>query len=256
MATESVVPPRAFQKLGLKLVGATLALLSLGWFVSSWRTIQSEQQLLSDQLDARGSSLKEMASLALRESMLIEDAPVIGGFCRFLAREQPDVLFAQVRRATDGKIIGEAFDDAQNQRRPGTTRMYSADIVAKDSTGKAKVIGTVCVGLDTDSLTKLKQARVKTLGAEAAVSFIAMAIVLALMLRRTVAQPVSELDRQAVALGHGDLDTPIRLASNDELGRLASTLDEMRRNLRASYTEVQTTNIELRRVGEIRDRTM
>jgi signal transduction histidine kinase/ActR/RegA family two-component response regulator len=257
VTTETASTARGFHKLGLKLVGATLLLLSLGWLVSSWRTIQSEEQLLSDQLDARGNSLKEMASLALREQMLTEDAPVIQGFCEFLAKEQADVLFAQVRRAGDGKILGEASDEAQHHGQKAVkSRLYSADILAK-ADGKAdKVIGVVSVGLDTGSLTELKKERVETLALEAGLSFFAMAIILALMLRFTVANPVSELDRQAVALGHGDLDSTIQLKSNDELGRLATTLDEMRKNLRSSYTEIQTTNIELRRVGEIKDRTM
>jgi signal transduction histidine kinase/ActR/RegA family two-component response regulator len=262
VATDPASKPRRIHKLGLKLVGATLILLSIGWSVSSWNTIRSEQQLLSEQLDARGNSLKEMASLALREAMLTEggpDAPVIRGFCERLAKEQADVLFAQVRRESDGKIIGEAYDEAQpDARLPGATRLYSAKILAaeKDAAGNAQVLGTVSFGLATDSLKKLKQERLKALAGEAAVSFVAIAVLLALVLRRTVTLPVSKLDRQAVALGHGDLDSPIRLESNDELGRLAITLDEMRENLRSSYTEVQTTNIELRRLDEIKDRTM
>ena len=260
MTTESASPPRGSQKLGLKLVGATLLLVLLGSLVSSWRTIRSEEQLLSDQLDARGNSLKEMASLALRDPMLVDggDAPVLQSVCNSLAREQSDVLFAQVRRA-DGKILAQAFDDPGHAtRKPGTSRLYSAEILAphKDERGVARSLGVVSVGLDTDSLTVLKRARMKTLALEGGFWFIATALMLALMLRRTVAVPVAELDRQALALGHGDLDTPIRIDSNDELGRLAITLDEMRRNLRSSYTQVQTTNIELRRLGEIKDRTM
>jgi signal transduction histidine kinase/CheY-like chemotaxis protein len=260
VATETTSPKTTFHKLGFKLIGTTLLFLSLGSLVSSWNTIQSEQQLLSDQLDARGNSLKQMASLSLREQLLTTpiDVPVIKSFCDFLANEQADVVFASVVRE-DGKTVAEAFDTSSGKSMsPESYRLYSTSILAgeKDETGQATVIGRVSVGLDTASLRRLKRARVRALATEAVGSFIAMAALLALMLRRTVALPVSELDRQAVALGHGDLDTPIRLSSNDELGRLASTLDDMRKNLRSSYTEIQSTNAELRRVGEIRDKTM
>jgi signal transduction histidine kinase/ActR/RegA family two-component response regulator len=76
------------------------------------------------------------------------------------------------------------------------------------------------------------------------------------LLRRTVLGPVERLDRQAVALGRGDLDSPITLDCKDELGRLASTLDEMRRNLRSSYNEIRAANEELRRIGSAKDETM
>jgi signal transduction histidine kinase len=46
------------------------------------------------------------------------------------------------------------------------------------------------------------------------------------------------------------------LDCKDELGRLASTLDEMRRNLRSSYNEIRAANEELRRIGSAKDETM
>jgi signal transduction histidine kinase/ActR/RegA family two-component response regulator len=239
------------------LISATLILLSLGLFVSSWNTIQSEEQLLSDQLDARGTSLKEMASLSCREYLLGSDYPYIQSFVEFLVKEQPDVLFARVVKA-DGRVVAQLADPALKLRSGSPSmRVYSADIVADGAVNAKQVIkGTVSVGLDTSSLMELKASRAKTLAIEGGVTFLLLACVLSTLLRWTVARPLSELDRHAVALGHGDLDTPIRASSNDELGRLATTLDDMRKNLRQSYTEIQAANAELRLVGEVKDKTM
>jgi signal transduction histidine kinase/ActR/RegA family two-component response regulator len=99
----------------------------------------------------------------------------------------------------------------------------------------------------------LKQKRTRTLLIEAGVSFCVIGLVLSFLLRRTVANPLETLDRQALALGRGDLDTPVRAASNNEIGRLANTLDGMRENLRASYFEIRANNEELKRLGAIKD---
>jgi signal transduction histidine kinase len=239
------------------LISATLILLSLGLFVSSWNTIESEQQLLSDQLDTRGNSLKQMASLSCREYLLIHDYPKIQTFVEVLVKEQPDVLCARVVRP-DGHVVAQLADATlKSSLWCPNMRTYSADILADGAPGaKPDVLGTISVGLDTSSLTALKASRAKSLVIEGGVTFVLLAFVLSVLLRRIVAGPVSQLDRSAVALGHGDLDTPIRLASNDQLGRLATTLDDMRKNLRSSYTEIQAANAELRLVGEIKDKTM
>jgi signal transduction histidine kinase/ActR/RegA family two-component response regulator len=257
VAAENRERPKGFHKLGFKLISATLILLSLGLFVSSWNTIQSEEQLLSDQLDARGNSLKEMAAISCRELLLGGDYPKIDSFVEFLVKEQDGVLFARVVRP-DGKVVAEQRDAVLKVPAAPSMRVFSADILPLNLVSNAKqaVIGTVSVGLDTSRLTELKASRAKTLAIEAGVTFALLACVLSLLLRHSVARPLSQLDRHAVALGHGDLDTPIRPASNDELGRLATTLDDMRKNLRSSYTEIQATNAELRLVGEIKDKTM
>ena len=64
-----------------------------------------------------------------------------------------------------------------------------------------------------------------------------------------------------MALGAGNLDAPIVIETNDEIGRLAATLDDMRKGLRRSYNELYQRNDpaaalpRLRRAVSARDAT-
>lgn len=61
-----------------------------------------------------------------------------------------------------------------------------------------------------------------------AVLTLVLALGLALLIARGVAEPVRRLAAATQRIGNGDYTTPIALARSDEFGRLASTLDTMR----------------------------
>lgn len=54
-------------------------------------------------------------------------------------------------------------------------------------------------------------------------------------------------------IAEGDLGTPINVSAQDEVGRLAQSLDTMRQKLRAAYEQVENTNGELE--SRVRERT-
>jgi signal transduction histidine kinase/ActR/RegA family two-component response regulator len=165
-------------------------------------------------------------------------------------------MSARVRRASDNKVLAEypsipILDD-------DSVREFSAEVLAPQTYGHdvRKIAGQVTLQISTKPLKDLKQVRRSELLLQGGLTFLALAAVMLVLLRMTVASPLERLARQATALGRGDLDAPIRLNTKDELGRLATTLDEMRRNLRASYNEIRTANEELKRVGTAKDETM
>jgi signal transduction histidine kinase/ActR/RegA family two-component response regulator len=246
---------RQLHRLGLRLIGATLVVVSVGLFVSSIHTVDSEEQLLSGQLTSLGESLAKLAALYSPNLVLSTDAPVLSEILENLVKDQPEVLFAQIRRMPENLELasaGKAPSSAPTSFREFRKEIYSP-ATARD---RPRVIAQVVLGVSTESITKLKATRRRELLFQGGLSFVALALVLMFLLRRTVVGPVAALDRQATALGRGDLDSPIRLDSRDELGRLAATLDGMRRNLRSSYNEIRTANEELKRVGAAKDETM
>jgi signal transduction histidine kinase/ActR/RegA family two-component response regulator len=250
---------RQLHRLGFRLIGATLAVVSAGLFVSSIHTVDSEEKLLSSELTSLGESLAQLAALYSPDYVLTSwgtsDVPVLREILDSLVRNQPDVMFAQIRRMPENRELASAGKPTRSD--PTTFREFRKEIYgpATDREGP-KVIGQVVLGISTDSISKLKATRRRELLLQGGLCFVALALVLMYLLRRTVVGPVAALDRQATALGQGNLDSPIRLASNDELGRLASTLDGMRRNLRSSYNEIRAANEELKRVGAAKDETM
>ncbi len=253
---------RRYGRLRVQLIGATLLVLSIGLVLTSVHTLQSEEQVLSDQLDARGNSLAQLAAVSCGELLLGSDYPRVRTILRALPQRDSDVVHVRAEKA-DGTTIFEVFGNPSD-RASGleTSRQYSADSFAAVETGPGEAaiepirVGRIHLGLSIHSLAAIKAQRTQVLALEAGVSFVVIGLVLAYLLRSRVAAPLERLDSQASALGRGDLDTPVEAASNNEIGRLAHTLDGMRENLRASYSEIRANNAELERMGLVKDRAM
>ncbi len=78
----------------------------------------------------------------------------------------------------------------------------------------------------------------------------AITIYLAWRLRALISDPLVEITRSAVAIGEGNLGTRVMVPPNrhNELGALAAAVENMRRNLKTHFSEVQTQN---QRMGTI-----
>lgn len=65
------------------------------------------------------------------------------------------------------------------------------------------------------------------------------AILVSLLVQRTVYEPLADLEGGAARLAGGDLDHPIPVRSDDELGQLAESFNSMMRALRNSRAELE-----------------
>ncbi|MBL8859778.1 MAG: response regulator [Planctomycetes bacterium] len=266
MSEQTRNPTSFFGRLGTKVISVTLLTLTLGFFLASVHTIQSEQALLSEQLDARGHSLARIGASSCIEYAAVNDYDKINTALLEIAQGDPDIDFVRVEDVT-GKVRSEANTGRFIGSDVGTWRTFAAPINIDLGTRSSKppqvsadgTIGShgrLVLGMNTRSLSQSKFARSTSLAIQAGLTFILIAVSMFLLLRHSVAKPLASLDEQAAALGRGDLDTPIYLKSRDELGRLALTLDRMRTNLRASYHEIQNNNEELRRLGKQKDQAL
>lgn len=61
---------------------------------------------------------------------------------------------------------------------------------------------------------------------------VVLIVIVAYVMSRQMGSPITRLTKWAEQLSHGNLDSDISLRSNDELSRLASSLDNMRQNLK------------------------
>jgi len=244
------------------MIGATLLVLSLGLIMTSTHTLQSEEELLSEQLDVRGNSLAELGAVSCSELILGQDYPRVRTILRALPQRDPDVVYVRAEKP-DGTTILEVYrTEGVAGDSVATSRHYVAEAYAlpESNPGEAAEepvhVGRITLGLSIASLARLEAERTRVLALEAGVSFLVIGVVLSYLLRRKLAKPLELLDAQAANLGRGDLDTPVQCKSNNEIGRLATTLDGMRENLRASYSEIRANNTELERMGRIKDRAL
>jgi len=64
-------------------------------------------------------------------------------------------------------------------------------------------------------------------------------VLLSIIVARLITRPVRRLERAAARIGEGDLDAPVVVPSRDEIGLVAETLEDMRRQLRSRDERLQ-----------------
>ena len=239
--------------LGVKMIGATLLLLGIAAFLLGWYVIAGERRVLQEQVEYQGKSLAKATAIFAVEPLLTMDYPVLETYVNRLALAEHGVAF--VRIVILDQVVVQAPDSAaQSLQDPATVRVFKAFVwVDPEAADDQQYIGTVEIGVLTLRFEQLVASRMWTLSIAAAVTFVLLAIALALLIRNNVARPVLKLDRFALALGDGDLESEIALTGGDELGRLAATMDAMRRNLKKSYNKIQDQNNKLQELDRMKN---
>lgn len=88
----------------------------------------------------------------------------------------------------------------------------------------------------------------RRLEAGAMVVAVALAVVVGTVTARSIFRPIATLRQAALRMGAGDLETPVSLASHDEMGVLGDALQQMARDLRQTMTALTEAVTERDRV--------
>ncbi|RLJ21003.1 hypothetical protein DJ030_05585 [bacterium endosymbiont of Escarpia laminata] len=233
--------------LSLKLIGTISLFLALVTLGNGLYITLSERQVLSEQLDAQGESLARAASIFALEPLLIRDYPILETFTENMVQAKHNVDQVTVLRA-DGKTVATSRQSEASQHRH---RSYVAQIKADPTDERS--IGQVEIILSTYRSEQLVTERLWTLGGISLFTFLLLGLLIAWLIRNSVARPLQSLKENALALGRGDLETAIVLPSRDELGTLANTLEVMRNGLKNSYSAIEKQNQELKTLDRMKD---
>lgn len=105
-------------------------------------------------------------------------------------------------------------------------------------------VGTLHVGISkefiTDAISPLKKASLKTLMFGALVVFFGSA--LAFALSSAITRSLTKLQEFALNVSQGDYDTQITIKSNDEVGLLAQSFDDMRTKIQEAHNKLEIHN--------------
>ncbi|MCF7976338.1 MAG: response regulator [Phycisphaerae bacterium] len=237
--------------IAVKLLAGILFILGLTLFISSYMLITQGRDALLEQINAQGNFLAESASAACVEPMLLNDYPVLETYAHSMATSRDSITFIRIER-TDGTLVASYPNDiADNALLLSHSRVYTQPI--KVGSEEDTALGKVIVGISTKHANAVVRSYIRSLTTRGVTSFIAIALLLAILLKGVVTGPLKKLDRHVRALGSGDLHQPIQLKSRDEIGRLGRALDVMRENLKSSYVSIQIQNEELKELDRLKD---
>ncbi|MBF0610858.1 MAG: response regulator [Magnetococcales bacterium] len=254
-----------------------LSALMLNQFQTAIRQLtiahaNSTTPMFVQQLHHRGEMLARLISELVAEPLYHTDINQIRNLL-YTVRNEPDLLNIQVSD-THGEIVydlredqpmlGELLPPGKIEELGGLTTplVMTTDTSLELLTPvrlEKKVLGVVRLVLDkihvqqhsqsiweqTFSTSEaLRKGQVHSLLGMVAL-FMVVGILLAFRAASYLSRPVQELIEHAKRLGEGNLETPISLAREDELGILAKTLEGMRRNILYSYEQIRAKNQEI-----------
>jgi diguanylate cyclase (GGDEF)-like protein len=76
-------------------------------------------------------------------------------------------------------------------------------------------------------------------------AFMIAGIIAAIILSKVITRPISELTKGVKVVGSGDLEGVVQISTNDEIGQLADSFNEMTRELKQRTYELQRANSDL-----------
>ncbi len=205
--------------------------------------------------DAKGNFLGVIKTVPLAREMAREAEPA--------ARKYSTTEIFLV--TADGKLIYSTkafrvFEDLSNAEFFGNVKPGSGFFVAKGGGGKEKLFAyaqsrgfrnfeglkwILLVGHDTaEVFAPIRQIQ-NTLAALSAILFLMLGFAV-LLLVRAISSPIQKLTKAADYIARGNLAVRIDINTKDEIGKLASTFNEMASKLRRSYQNLE---------GKVRKRT-
>ena len=236
-------------RITVRLISAVFALALITACSLGYLRYLDEQQQLDRTVDQVGATLVSTASVTLPDAIINEDLKLLEHYCKdLIANPGIAIVFVSVQRA-DGKMLAEKGvlpDD------PGAFGIHVVTAPAL-LRPEGKVLGRTTIGLDVRQTRRELRRRAVSLLMQNFIAAVLIAMIMVVLLQRIVGRPLHELDLQAERIGLGDLDRPVTIANRDELGRLAATLEQMRRNLRASQDSLRQQNQQLLALDRLKD---
>ena len=248
----------------------TLAITTLVVGVVASVTILSlyrEQQTFRKELEQQAELLLETLSITTADALYLLDADFLEEMMEQLGEDR--VLVAGRVYGKEGRIIADAYSDSVLvyslkpdpfgeellQRENILFRWQSERLLA----GKAIILGNqrlgaISIGLSTKPL-KAKIAAVRNQGISIALLASAGGTLLALLLSRSITDPLKQMIKATTSLANGNLEQKILVNSNDELADLADAFNSMTAQLRQLIVNLEQQAENLRQ-SETKNRAL
>lgn len=107
------------------------------------------------------------------------------------------------------------------------------------------VIGAIELNLDTGMLADREQQQVLIMLFVGGITFLLVGGAATYVLRTTILSPLRNLERSAESISNGDYSARARVRSNDEIGTLSTTFNEMADRVESRTQEIELLNSEL-----------
>ena len=216
--------------------------------------LYQQRKALKEERGLRGMSLvKHLAELS-REPLLLKDDLALHSLVGDIVKNEQDVVYGYVGAlrgkrtffATSLDKRDDVLKAVSSLKPSGEGKVvlqrhnpsFLSEIVdySREITVQGKTLGVAHLGISEKGITAaLAKARNRVI--RYSLVFFIFFVSLAFGLISLAVKPIGYLSSRALAVGEGDLETPIALGRSDELGQLAVSLDWMVKRLKQAQNE-------------------
>jgi diguanylate cyclase (GGDEF)-like protein/PAS domain S-box-containing protein len=228
-----MLPLRLLRLYGRSLYGALLLMVFGGLVVpavvgSYFLVGVQERQAARANLDETLLRNADILALGMQESLWNMNADAARSLVESVMRD-PAVLHVQVRAQADDDFLDRRADAAPE----GHVFRAERTVVAH-----GQPIGHVLVEMDDSRSQHDLRAKQWRYAGVLAVQLAVSLLLIVLVLKRRLLAPLRSLTGFSDTLSRGDFDTPLVLASRDELGLLGAQMERMRIAIRELFADI------------------
>lgn len=244
--------------LALKLTATTTTIVVLVVIVVTMLAAQRERQAFQAELEQQAALLLDTLSASSADALYFLDADFLSDLMANLGRYEV-VTFGRIYDG-HGRILADAYNDTLRFTVTpdpfGQTLVNSPNIVFQWGDNQliagevvktgTQIIGAISVGLPTSSLST-KLASVRGEGMFVATITVLIGLVLALLVSRSITDPLQELIAATEHVREGDLTQRVFIHSGDELALLGDHFNQMTAQLEYILKQMEQEIDERRR---------
>ena len=220
-------------------------------------SVRRERTILLSEFDERARMLLSSVAINSEYPLLVGDIEALDKIGKGILKQRDVIFYAIIDKG--GKVVLQG--GTQKER---DVRKYSSPILTEHQTGteelvlgsKAKVgeeIGKVSLSLSIDSLIqKINEVR-KAIGLLVILGIVLAALFINLLVKFVLDQPINRLMKGIEIISGGDLSYKVSLKTQDEIGELAFSFNQMTGDLRKTTVSIKILEEEKKRFQDVAD---
>lgn len=186
------------------------------------------------QIDAQLDQYADILAFGARDPLWNMDPGSLRPLAEALTNN-PDVVLIAIRDQAAGPLL------SLDQRKPNVAVRYATrKVMFRD-----RELGSVMVGITGESLIARNRQQIAAQTVTMLVQLMLATVLIFMLLRRRLIEPLETLGEAADALAHGKLEHPIPALGHNEIGRLGQRLESTRRKLLRLFASLEDKNTAL-----------
>jgi signal transduction histidine kinase/CheY-like chemotaxis protein/HPt (histidine-containing phosphotransfer) domain-containing protein len=240
---------KRFVSLGTKFILLVVFILLTTMSVASYINVQMQKKIIVEQLTAKGHTMGSFISLISADAILGYDFMLLDRYMEEISN-QADVVYGIIVSAENTSLssyinkehpyIAPALADSPSSLMDVIARVNKGDHILPltfNINNAGETIGSVLIGLSTERAEELSQRVMKEQLVEIIIIILFLSLCIYYVFKRNALRPIQDLIDSSERLAMGDVDHKANIISNDELGTLARSFNQMTDSLNKSHDE-------------------